>query len=45
MQQRLNDTQARLTAQYQALDAQMANLNSLNSYITTQIAQWNKSTP
>jgi flagellar hook-associated protein 2 len=42
MQQRLADTQARLTAQYQALDAQMANLNSLSSYITTQIALWNK---
>jgi len=45
MQQRLADTQARMTAQYQALDAQMARLNSLSSYITTQIALWNKPTP
>lgn len=31
-----------LRAQYSALDAQMANLNGLSSYVTAQLAQWNK---
>jgi len=31
-----------LRAQYSALDAQMAKMSSLNSYVTAQLAQWNK---
>jgi len=42
MQLRLDATEKRLRAQYQALDKQMANLNSLSSYVTAQIAAWNK---
>ena len=41
---RVSAVQAQLTAKYSALDTQMAQLNSLNSYITQQITQWNKST-
>lgn len=41
METRLAQTQKRLEAQYSALDAKMANLNSLSTYITQQIAQWN----
>ena len=36
--------QTRLDAQYTALDTQMATLNSLSSYVSQQIATWNKST-
>lgn len=36
--------EARLRKQYSALDAQMAQLNALNSYVTQQVATWNKST-
>lgn len=32
-----------LRAQYSALDAQMAKMSGLSSYITAQLAQWNKS--
>lgn len=32
----------RLRAQYSALDAQMANISGLSSYVTAQLAQWNK---
>jgi len=32
-----------LRRQYTALDAQMAQLNGLSSYVTAQLAQWNKS--
>jgi len=38
MQKRLDQTEARLRAQYQALDASMAKLNGLSSYMTTQLA-------
>lgn len=31
-----------LRAQYSALDAQMAKISSLSSYVTAQLAQWNK---
>lgn len=31
-----------LRAQYSALDAQMAKMSSLSSYVTAQLAQWNK---
>ena len=36
--------EARLRKQYSALDAQMAQLNALNAYVTQQVASWNKST-
>ena len=42
MQQRLDQVQKRLEAQYTALDAQMGKLNSLSSYVTQQVAAWNK---
>jgi len=32
-----------LRAQYSALDAQMARMSGLSSYVTAQLAQWNKS--
>ncbi len=34
----------RLRAQYSALDAQMAKISGLSSYVTAQLAQWNKTT-
>lgn len=47
-QAKVNDRAAlfetRLRKQYSALDAQMAQLNALNSYVTQQVATWNKST-
>jgi flagellar hook-associated protein 2 len=46
-QDRVNDRAARvevqLRKQYTALDAQMAQMNGLSSYVTAQLAQWNKS--
>jgi len=42
MEERLARTQKRLEAQYSALDARLGSLNSLSSYVTQQIAQWNK---
>ncbi len=39
---RLAATQARLQAQYTALDATMANINTLSTYVTQQITNWNK---
>jgi flagellar hook-associated protein 2 len=41
---RVSAMQAQLTAKYSALDVQMAKINNLNSYISQQVAQWNKST-
>jgi flagellar hook-associated protein 2 len=41
---RVDTFQARLVAQYTALDSNVAKLNSLSSYVTQQIANWNKST-
>ncbi|MCZ2499305.1 flagellar filament capping protein FliD [Xylophilus sp. Kf1] len=35
--------EARLNAQYTALDTQMASLNSLSAYVNQQVAAWNKS--
>lgn len=35
---------ARLKKQYSTLDAQMASLTALNTYVTQQVAQWNKKT-
>jgi flagellar hook-associated protein 2 len=36
------DYQKQLLAQYNALDASMAKLNSLGTFVTQQVAQWNK---
>lgn len=44
LQTRLAQTEARLRAQYTALDTKMGQLNGLSTYITQQIAQMNKST-
>ena len=41
---RLSNSEARLRRQYSALDSQVSSLTALNTYITQQIAQWNKST-
>ena len=47
-QTRLTEKVARIEAQlnrrYNALDVQLNSLNALNSYITQQVAQWNRST-
>ena len=40
LEQRVAVTEARLRAQYSALDAQMANLNGLQSYVSQQITSW-----
>jgi len=42
MNLRLTQRQANLYAQYNALDTKMGTLSSLNSFITQQVAQWNK---
>ena len=42
MQQRLSQTEARLRAQYSALDTTMATLSNLSSYMTQQITQMNR---
>ncbi len=46
-QSKVNDAatlfETRLRARYSALDAQMASLNALSSYVSQQVAQWNKS--
>ena len=39
---RLTQTQARLEKQYSMLDAKLGTLNSLSSYVTQQVAMWNK---
>ena len=44
MQKRLDQTQARLQAQYSALDTKMASQNNLSTYMTQQIKQFNRST-
>jgi flagellar hook-associated protein 2 len=44
MTTRLAATEARLRAQYTALDTKMAGINTLSTYITQQIANWNKKT-
>jgi flagellar hook-associated protein 2 len=47
-QDRVNDRASRIETQlykqYSALDSQMAQLNSLSSFVTAQLAVWNKST-
>ena len=42
LDQRLAQTQARLTKEYSALDTQISSLNGLSTYVTQQVAQWNK---
>ena len=44
MQSRLDATESRLKAQYTALDTKMASLTTLSTYLTQQIAGWNKNT-
>ena len=41
--QRATVVEAQLNKQYSALDAQMAKMTSLNSFVTAQLAVWNKS--
>jgi flagellar hook-associated protein 2 len=41
MERRLEATEARLRVQYQALDANMASLNAISSYLTQQFASLN----
>ncbi len=41
-QDRMTTVQARLTAQYNALDTQMSQMNSLASYVSQQVTNWNK---
>lgn len=42
LEDRVAQTEKRLRAQYQALDASMAKLTNLSSYVTQQIINWNK---
>jgi flagellar hook-associated protein 2 len=42
VQQRLSDTEARLRKQYSALDTIVASSTALNSYLSQQVAQWNR---
>jgi flagellar hook-associated protein 2 len=42
MEERLAQTQKRLEKQYSALDTQLGRLNGLSSYVTQQVALWNK---
>ena len=40
---RLSQIEARLRAQYSALDKTMSKANALSQYVTQQITTWNKS--
>lgn len=42
--ERATRAEARYLKQYNAMDAMVGQLNSLNAFVTQQIAQWNKST-
>ena len=42
LEERLAQTQKRLEQQYTALDTQLGRLNGLSSYVTQQVAIWNK---
>ncbi|NML14885.1 flagellar filament capping protein FliD [Azohydromonas caseinilytica] len=44
LEERVVRWQTRLEKQYQALDAKMGSINALSSYVSQQVAQWNKST-
>lgn len=43
VESRAETMEARLRAQYSALDVKMASLNSLSSYVEQMVASWNKS--
>ena len=43
MSLRLEQRQKNLLKQYEALDAKLGSMSSLNSFMTSQISQWNKS--
>jgi flagellar hook-associated protein 2 len=43
LQRRLDQTEARMRAQYTALDTKMSQLSNLSSYMTQQLAQFNNS--
>ncbi|HEX3140622.1 MAG TPA: flagellar filament capping protein FliD [Rhizobacter sp.] len=43
MTERLSLTEARMRAQYTSLDTNMSKLTALNTYISNQVAAWNKS--
>lgn len=43
-EERVKNVEARLNRQYSALDTSLNRLNGLSSYVTQQIANWNKST-
>jgi flagellar hook-associated protein 2 len=40
---RVTAYEARVRAQYSRLDTQMASLKSLDTYVSQQVAAWNKS--
>lgn len=42
LEERVQRVQERLLKQYSALDTQMGQLNSLSSYVNSQVAQWNR---
>ena len=42
MEMRLEQRQQNLLRQYQALDAKMASMSSLGSFLNAQVGQWNK---
>jgi flagellar hook-associated protein 2 len=42
LEAKLTRTQERLLKQYTALDTQMGQLSALSSYVSAQVAQWNK---
>lgn len=42
METRLQQRQVNLLKQYQALDAKMAGMSSLSSFLSAQVGQWNK---
>lgn len=43
MQRRISAYETNLRATYSALDTKMSKMNALNTYVTQQVAQWNKS--
>ena len=42
-EQRLAQTQKRLERQYGTLDTQLGSINALQSYVSQQVSQWNRS--
>ena len=43
VEKRASAAEARLRAQYTALDVKMASLSSLSSYVEQMVSSWNKS--